>query len=204
MEHHETQPQKSLIPSQEAPSSLLPGILGRIKQREQYMMEHQSRQDLLEALHHPQWEIRSAAVRALSNQDRPAPLEPLLDALQDEHRLVRVAAVHALGQRKEQLPMEQLLLALRDEEWEVREMAVLVLGELHTYPVEPLLHIALHDTNGSVREAAQYALNRSTFMQTDLVGAAPCVRSLAGEIVHREAGARKVPPLPRFTRVRHA
>lgn len=180
MEHHETQPQKGLAPSQEVPSSLLPNVLGRIKLREQYMITHQSSQERLEALHHPQWEIRSAAVHALGNLGTQAPLEPLLDALQDEHRLVRVAAVHALGRLQERLPMEQLLLALRDEEWEVREMAVLVLGELHTYPVEPLLHIALHDNNSSVREAAQYALNQHDAKIE--VGASPRVRPLAERI----------------------
>ena len=165
MDRHEAQQQKGVVPSQQAsmqevPSSLLPGVLGRLKQREHYITTHQSRQDLLEALQHPQWEIRSAAVRALSNLGVQTSLEPLLEALQDEHRLVRVAAVHALGQLKEQVPIEQLLLALRDEEWEVREMAVLVLGELNNATAEPLLRVALHDSNGSVREAAHYALSQ--------------------------------------------
>lgn len=165
MEHHEAQQQKGLVPSQQgsiqqAPSSLLPGVLARLQQREHFITAHQSSQELLEALRHPQWEIRSAAVHALGNLGMQAPLEPLITTLQDEHRLVQVAAVHALGQLKERLPMEQLLLALRDEEWEVRTMAVLVLGELNSATTEPLLRVALHDSNGSVREAAHYALTQ--------------------------------------------
>ncbi|MBV9615209.1 MAG: HEAT repeat domain-containing protein [Ktedonobacteraceae bacterium] len=161
MEHHEAQQQKSIVPSQqgslrEAPPSLLPGVLGRLKQREHSSATQRSNQELLEALAHPQWEIRSAAVRALGNLGEEAPLQSLLEALQDEHRLVRAAAVYALGRLKEQIPMEHLLLALRDEEWEVREMAVLVLGELNNTIIEPLLHVALHDSNASVRETAHY------------------------------------------------
>ena len=169
MEQHEAQ-QKGLVQSQrgslqEAPSSLLSGVQGRLKQRE--IAAQQSRQDLLTMLNHPQWEIRSAAIRALGEPGKEAPLEPLIGALQDEHRLVRVAAVRALGQLKERVPIEQLLLALRDEEWEVREVTVLILGTLSNTPVELLLRAALHDSNGSVREAAQYALSQhnETFLQ---------------------------------------
>ena len=160
MEQHETQ-QKGLDPSlQEAPASLLSGVQNRLKQRE--MAALQSRQDLLEMVSHPQWELRSAAVRALGDLGDEALLEPLIDALQDEHRLVRVSAVRALGHLKERIPIEHLLLALRDEEWEVREVTVLILGTLSNTTIEPLLRSALHDSNGSVREAAQYALSLHT------------------------------------------
>ena len=169
MEHHESSSQEGIVPTnsgslQEAPSSLLPEVLGRITQIEDTFAAQPSTRALLEAVVHPQWEIRAAAGQALGDLEPQATLEPLLNLLQDEHHLVRAAAVHALGDLARRLPgapvpLECVLLALRDEAWEVREMAVLVLGKLNTYPSEPLLQAALRDSNGCVRDAAQYALN---------------------------------------------
>jgi len=170
MEHHEAQQQKGVALPQQgflrgAPPSLLPGVLNRLSQTERYIAAQRSRQDLLNALEHPQWEIRAAAVYALGKLGPRAPLEPLLDALQDEHRLVRAAAIRASGALVEHTPeqqvlVEHVLLAMRDEAWEVREIAALVLGELSTYPSEPLLRTALRDSNSCVREAACFALER--------------------------------------------
>ena len=169
MEHHEAQRQENLIPPRreslrEAPPSLLPGVLQRLDQREPYLA-HLSGQALLDALEHPQWEIRAAAVRALEEAGLQASPGPLIVALQDEHRLVRAAAVHAAGRLAARasdasMLIEHICLALRDEEWEVREMAVLALGERDEPAVRPLLQVALQDTNGSVREAAALALSR--------------------------------------------
>ncbi len=169
MEHHEAQNQENLIPPQkealrEAPSSLLSDVLQRLDRRERYFA-HLSGQALLDALEHPQWEIRAAAVRVLAESDLQAALEPLITALQDEHRLVRAAAVHTAGRLAARvadasLLIEHICLALRDEEWEVREMAALMLGERDEPAVKPLLQVALQDTNSSVREAAAFALSR--------------------------------------------
>lgn len=168
MKHHETEHQQRVTPTEpgplrEAPSSLLAGVLSRLKRSERYIAAQRSRQALLNALEHPQWEIRAAAVQAVEKLGPQAALDPLLGVLQDEHRLVRAAAVHALGSLAEQtpeqqIPVEQVLLVLRDEAWEVREMAVLVLGKLPLSLAEPLLQEALQDSNSCVREAARFAL----------------------------------------------
>ncbi len=170
MKYHETQHQQSVTPPEpgplrEAPSSLLAGVLSRLNQSERYIAAQRSRRALLNALAHPQWEIRAAAVQAVEKLGPRAALDPLLGVLQDEHRLVRAAAVHALGSLAEQtpeqqVPVEQVLLVLRDEAWEVREMAVLVLGKLPLSLAEPLLQVALQDSNSCVREAARFALKR--------------------------------------------
>ena len=170
MKYHETQHQQGVTPPEpgplrEAPSSLLAGVLSRLNQSERYIAAQRSRRALLNALAHPQWEIRAAAVQAVEKLGPRAALDPLLGVLQDEHRLVRAAAVHALGSLAEQtpeqqVPVEQVLLVLRDEAWEVREMAVLVLGKLPLSLAEPLLQEALQDSNICVREAARFALER--------------------------------------------
>ena len=170
MKYYETQHQQDVTPLEpgplrEAPSSLLAGVLSRLNQSERYIAAQRSRQALLNALAHPQWEIRAAAVQAVEKLGPQAALDPLLGVLQDEHRLVRAAAVHALGSLAEQtperqIPVEQVLLVLKDEAWEVREMAVLVLGKLPLALAEPFLQVALQDSNSCVREAARFALKR--------------------------------------------
>src|SRR5260370_10103292 len=139
MKYHEPQHQQGVTPPEpgplrEAPSSLLAGVLSRLKQSERYIAAQRSRQALLNALEPPQWEIRAAAVQAVEKLGPQAALDPLLAVLQDEHPLGRAAAVHALASLAEPtpeqpIPVEQGVLVLRDEAWEVREMAVLVLGK---------------------------------------------------------------------------
>jgi hypothetical protein len=165
MEPHETQRQKGVEMSHqqsthEAPATLLEGVLSRLERRDVYLSAGMPAGDLVDALEHPQWEIRAAAVRALGDLGEQAPLEPLMAALYDEHRMVRVAAVRALSRMGTRVPLDQLVVALHDHEWEVREMIVLALAELDAQAVRPLLLAALHDSNGSVREAAASALSR--------------------------------------------
>ncbi|BCL77602.1 hypothetical protein ccbrp13_00670 [Ktedonobacteria bacterium brp13] len=144
-----------------APASLLPGVLSRLERRQVYRTPTLSVQELVEALSHPQWEMRSAVVRALGELGEQAPYEPLIAALHDEHRLVRVAAVRALGRLGERVQADRLVIALQDHAWEVREMAVLTLGERDEPAIRPLLQqLALQDTNSDVREAAASALSR--------------------------------------------
>ncbi len=94
MKYHETQHQQGVTPPEpgplrEAPSSLLAGVLSRLNQSERYIAAQRSRRALLNALAHPQWEIRAAAVQAVEKLGPRAALDPLLGVLQDEHRLVR-------------------------------------------------------------------------------------------------------------------
>ena len=163
MEHHESERQEGIEVSQPAPASLLPAVLDRLERRRAYVAAGKSTQDYVNALHHPQWEVRSAAIRALGELESYAPLDPLLAMLHDEHRQVRAAALRALGRLADRVPLEHILLALRDPEWEVREMAVLVLGELGKQRPDllpALLRMAQHDTHSNVRDAAQYALRK--------------------------------------------
>ncbi len=165
MEPHKTQRQKGVEishqqPAHEAPSTLLEGVLSRLEQRDVYLSAGMPASDLVDALEHPHWEIRAAAVRALGKLGKRAPLEPLMSALYDEHRMVRAAAVRALSCLGTRVPLDQLVMVLHDHEWEVREMAVLALAELDAQAARPLLLAALHDSNGSVREAASCALSR--------------------------------------------
>jgi hypothetical protein len=203
MDHHEAQRQENLIAPQigtlrEAPPSLLSGVLQRLDRRERYLARL-SGQALLNALEHPQWEVRAAAVRALEESELQASLEPLIAALQDEHRLVRAAAVHAAGRLAARasdasMLVEHIYLALRDEEWEVREMAVLMLGERDEPAARPLLQVALQDTNSSVREAAAFALSGyNTALPAPFAG---------NQTEAKTSALASIAPVPRFSLLR--
>ncbi|HEY4387848.1 MAG TPA: HEAT repeat domain-containing protein [Ktedonobacteraceae bacterium] len=145
----------------QAPDTLLSGVLSRLEQRKPFLKMPTgglSNDELRHGLTHPQWEIRTAAVRTPGLLDEQGGQEALLQALHDEHRLVRASAVRALGQRG---LSEQLLFLLQDEAWEVREMVVQVLGERNEIPTTVLLRMAQFDVNIQVREAAQSTLQQS-------------------------------------------
>jgi hypothetical protein len=208
VEHEETQQQKSIELSpqsmlQEVPDSLLTAISRRLAQRDEYVTAQKSISELVQALSHPQWEIRAAAVRRLGEFAEQAPIEPLMLALQDEHRLVRAAAVRALGRLGSRVPLEQLIIALQDREWEVREMAVLTLGELGAQVPRALLVAALQDSNTSVHEAAAFALSKHDAISATL-SEAPALpistprRSLKHFIAHLWlVFSRQIPLVPK-------
>lgn len=184
MKHDENQPQN---PPQDISPSLLAGVLQRLDRRAVYLAGDMPVQELVAALSHPQWDIRSAAVYALGNMGVQAPVEALLLALSDEHRMVRAAAVRALGKAKERLPLEHLIRALQDPAWEVREMVVLTLGELGTQVPDPLkflVRTALQDTHEQVRDAARYVLEqyRLSSEERNLVNDVPPVPDAASNL----------------------
>ncbi len=144
MEHNESQQQEpvGLDASAEVPATLLPGVLARLERRRVYQTIGQPLPQLIAALNHGRWEIRSAAVYALGQMGDQAPLDALLTALHDDHYLVRVAALRAVGQAGARIPLEQVLGALHDPEREVREMAIEVLSELSGHTTAPLHALA--------------------------------------------------------------
>jgi hypothetical protein len=136
--------------------------MGRIEQHHAYLASSLPVAELRAALSHPNWEIRAAVVRSLSQRGEPG---PVLTALQDEHHLVRATAVSVLDTFGARFPLERLVLASRDSAWEVREMAVLVLGRLGEqgqHATRSLLQAALHDSSERVREAARISLQALT------------------------------------------
>ncbi len=156
---HEMDGKLSNATPMSAPPSLLPNVLQQLGLQGTSAVPTQA-DTLVQALYHPEWRIRAAAVRKIGQLGSHTPLDPLLIALHDEHVSVRVTAVHALGQLGLRMPVERVLAMLHDEEWQVREAAVFSLGTLgKQIPTEPLLAV-LQDTDMTVREAAKQTLQQ--------------------------------------------
>jgi hypothetical protein len=125
-----TMPASSSTDDSAVPPTLLSGILQRLEQREAFLATHHTTAELLDALMHPQWEIRAGAVRILGERGEQVPLAALITALHDEHRMVRLAAVRALSKQEKYVPLVQLAAALHDSDWEVREVAEQIAEQL--------------------------------------------------------------------------
>ncbi|EFH81857.1 HEAT repeat domain-containing protein [Ktedonobacter racemifer] len=139
MESENAQTQKSVSKpttwQYAAPPSLLTGVQQRLNQREALLTSDISKrpgeQELLEALRHPAWEMRSAAAKALASHSTAIVEAALGQALHDEHPLVRVAALRALVALRpnSSLVYEYIIQTLQDDNDEVREMALVLLNE---------------------------------------------------------------------------
>lgn len=140
-----------------APPSLAAHIFARLEATTQL----RSKDALLNALHDPDWTVRTAAVQELARLGEPALLEPLQTALHDEHTSVRAASIYALGQPAFNAPLSLFAHALQDPEWQVREKAVLALARQHTRQALELLQSALYDPHPAVRDTTTYALQSS-------------------------------------------
>lgn len=118
-----------------APPSLLTGVQQRLNQREALLTSDISKrpgeQELLEALRHQAWEMRSAAAKALASHSTSTAEAAIGEALHDEHPLVRVAALRALAALRpnSSLVYECIIQALRDDNNEVREIALVLLNK---------------------------------------------------------------------------
>lgn len=149
MESENAQTQKSVSKpttwQYAAPPSLLTGIQQRLNQREALLSSDVTKrpgeQELLEALRHPAWEMRSAAAKTLANHDTSTAEAALGEALHDEHPLVRVSALHALAALRpnSSLVYEYIIQALRDDNDEVREMALVLLNEQPRVEKQPVV-----------------------------------------------------------------
>jgi outer membrane protein assembly factor BamB len=165
----------------QAPPSLVPTVLSRLGLGEEPALGDMRVNELVAALGHHEWYVRTAAVRELGRLGERAPVEPLQAALDDEDSSVRAAAVRALGRLAERAPVDRLIAALHDRDWHVRETAALVLGSLDgQVPAEPLA-AALNDQDVAVRQAAADALQQvhpTTLSRvTSSPGAAPVLLS---------------------------
>jgi hypothetical protein len=116
---------------------------------------------LIELLEEDNWNVRSAAAKALENIGEPA-IEDLIGALDSSSVnsiWVYEAAAKALGGIGEPA-VEPLINALGDEVEYVREGAASALGEIgDARAVEPLIE-ALGDEDYNAREAAKEALKK--------------------------------------------
>lgn len=142
----------------QTPPSLLAKVEASLRTYRTYIADTKTPQQHIVMLHSPEWEVRCAAVEALSARDPQSALEPLLEALSDENFFVREAAVCALGRMADKVPVDRLLSSLQDHDWQVREMVVLTLGEMSYPEIREHLEAARSDSSQEVRTAADLAL----------------------------------------------
>jgi len=149
----------------QAPDSLIPSVLSRIRQASVTIQPTNSPEidRLLAAIKDTDWHVRATAVRSFGELGEHTPVEPLITALNDEDTTVRAAAVRILRYLPEQARMNHLLEALHDSEWIVREAAALTLGELADHgayeTLQMLANAEREDTQ--VREAAKLAMKQA-------------------------------------------
>ncbi|EKQ68458.1 HEAT repeat-containing protein [Leptolyngbyaceae cyanobacterium JSC-12] len=86
--------------------------------------------DLLQALQHPDSEVRRSAAAALGKVGSGLAIPGLLEALQDQDSEVRRSAAAALGNLGSEAAIPGLLQALQDQNWSVRESAAAALGKV--------------------------------------------------------------------------
>lgn len=139
---------------------LVSSILAQVGLRWSAAFSGMQEREAAAALSNPAWPVRVAAVQALAERGKRAPVELLVAALRDRHESVRAAAARALGKLGKRALVAPLVAALNDPRWRVRTAAALALGNLRQRtPVEPLL-ACLNDRDASVRAAAVWALGR--------------------------------------------
>ena len=138
--------------------SLLVKVEASLRTYRTYLADTKTPQEYIAMLHHSEWSVRCAAVRALGAYDPQSASKPLFEALSDASCFVRVAAVCALGRMGKEAPVDRLVLCLQDHDWQVREMAVLTLGDLGYPETRQHLAAARSDSSGEVRTAAYVAL----------------------------------------------
>ncbi|WP_376793323.1 NACHT domain-containing protein [Thermoflexus sp.] len=110
------------------------------------------------ALHHPDPEVRIAAIRGLGWLGQESDLPFLEQALSDPEPEVRQAVVAALGDHRTEAAMQRLVLLLLEADELMRRLAAEV---LRFYPQGPqLLQEALEEPDWRVRRAAAFALGR--------------------------------------------
>ena len=155
--HKDVGPTSDQAGNVQPPASLLPAVLSRLGLGQVASGEGKQINELQEALHSPDWQVRAAAVRALEKLGAWAPTESLIQALHDKDGSVRAAAVHALGSLGEHIPILYIVNALQDSDWHVRETAVLMLGKREQRIPDRLLRALANDQDAAVREATQLA-----------------------------------------------
>ena len=110
--------------------------------------EH-SLEKLASALTHPEWDVRSDALKELEYHDPEQAVPLLLKALSDEHSSIRQSAVSILARLQDRRVVEPLIALLEDEDFLVRWHILEALGTLgDSRAIDPLIG-ALVDPNGN-------------------------------------------------------
>jgi HEAT repeat protein len=129
------------------------------------------------AVNDPVWQVRSAALDAISSSDEPAVREAFARALSDSVRHVRRAALRAGIQHPGLLPADRLSdLVVRDPDWENRVDAAHALGGAKDPAAYTGLDAAVRDPNEFVRSTADRErknLQRAGVPRAPDVAAAP-------------------------------
>jgi HEAT repeats/PBS lyase HEAT-like repeat len=186
----------------QTPPSLLAKVEASLRTYRTYIADAKTLQEHIMMLHHPEWEVRCAAVEVLSACDPQSALEPLLEALSDENCFVRVAAVCSLGRMGDKVPMDRLLLCLQDHDWQVREMAVLTLGKLGYPEIRQHLEAAMSDSSREVRMAADLALQAyDRQIQKRQPASSPIATKHAQQVTSPQSRKEREPLLMEVTRL---
>ena len=141
-------------------------------------------EDVIQALHSDDEEVREEAARALGELNDQRAVGPLISILSDENRYVRREAAKSLGRIGDERAIEPLINSLKDDDRYGREGAAEGLGEMGEKAVEPLID-AMEDPDWHVRMGAAIALR----IIGDKEAIEPLVSALEDEnrFVRREA-----------------
>lgn len=113
--------------------------------------------DVLQALHSQDEEMREEAARALGELGDHRAVDPLIELLSDDNRYVRREAAKSLGKIGDGRAIPPLIVALKDEDRYGREGAAEGLGEMGDNAF-PSLAEAMMDDDWHVRMGAAIAL----------------------------------------------
>jgi HEAT repeat protein len=123
-------------------------------------------------LNDTEWEVRQAAVQAISMVDLPQVPELLAPRLRDDIGPVRLSAVAGFADRVTSQPalFENVRPLLDDKEWQVRAAAVEVAGRIDATSIMRNLIPKLKDENVFVRQGAVLTLGANIQHFPDLAG----------------------------------
>lgn len=116
----------------------------------------------IKTLHHPQWQVRVEALRAIHKNPLPAAHSIIIDLLKhDERANVRYHAAYSLRCYPTKTTVEVLIHALvHDVEADVRYRVAYVLGEIGDVDALDTLMNALDDEKWHVRHSAAVAISK--------------------------------------------
>jgi len=116
---------------------------------------------LIEALGHPDEDIRRSAVWAVYDLKYPQALEPLIGLLKDESDSIRQVTCFALRNLGDARAVQPLIDVLSDSDEYVRKAAVEALGEIgDPRAIEPLKALLTTEQDQDVIESIESALRR--------------------------------------------
>ena len=125
------------------------------------LIQLEAAEALIEALSHPDEDIRRSAVWAMYELKDPRALEPLIELLIDESSSVRQVACFALKELGDTRAVKPLIEVLSDSDEYVRKAAVEALGVLgDPEAIEPLKTLLETEQDQDVIESIESALRR--------------------------------------------